>query len=215
MRIMIIGGSRLGGEVARRLREDGHEITLFEEDAKAAEALAEDLDIAVINADGTDVDELEDAGLMDMEVFMALTGSDETNLMACEIAKIKGVGKVIARANRGGDRELFEKLGVDVVLTPASIAATAFRDAVIGGVKTVCVLEEDFEIVEHIIEEGSIAAGKRIRELGFPRESRVLIIYRDGKGVIPYGDTSLKAGDKILVLTRRKNLEELLSHLTS
>jgi trk system potassium uptake protein TrkA len=94
------------------------------------------------------MEKLEDSGLEEVDVFIALTGSDETNLMACQIANDK-VKKVIPRVTREENKSLYEKVGTDIVLVPLVSSATAFRDAVMEEGKILLVLEKDFEIVEH------------------------------------------------------------------
>ena len=208
MRIMIIGGGRLGFETARHLRENDHEIVIFEKDKERAEEIAKQLDVLVINSDGTDMNKLEDAGLDDTDVFMPLTGSDETNLMVSQIAKDKAK-KIIARSNREENTTLYEKLGVDVALIPLATSAIAFRDAVLNDIKTLFILDGEFEVTEHTIKNASIAAGREIKDIKFPKDARIIIMYRDEKAIVPTGDTKVESGDRVVILSSRGKLKEL------
>ncbi len=213
MHIMIIGGGSLGYSVAKSLREDGHDIVVIEKNKATAKKIAELLDVLVINSDGVDINTLNDADMNLVGVFMALTGNDETNLMACQIAKSSNIERVVARANKEENKKLYEQVGVDVVLSPLLISASAFTDAISKDVKTICILDGHFEIIEHLLEEKGKAHGRSIKELNFPEEARIMIIYRDGKAILPYGDTRLKVKDKLIILSMRNKVKKVLSRL--
>lgn len=209
MRIMIIGGGRLGLATAQHLRENGHEIIIFEKNKETAENIAKELDVLVINSDGTDMNKLEDIDLEEVDVFMPLTGSDETNLMVSQIAKDK-VKRIIARSNKEENKKLYEKLGVDVALVPLATSAIAFRDAVLKDIKTLLILDGEFEVIEHVIKNGSAVSGRSIKDVKFPLDARIIIMYRKEKAIVPTGDTKLESGDRVVVLASRNNLKEAI-----
>jgi trk system potassium uptake protein TrkA len=203
---MIIGGGRLGLTTAKLLREHDHEIVIFEKEKEVAEEIAKELDVLVIHSDGTDMGRLEDAGLDDVDVFMPLTGSDETNLMVSQIAKDRAK-KIIARSNREENRLLYEKLGVDNALVPLATSATAFRDAVIKDIKTLFILDGEFEVTEHVIRNESSVVGRSIKDIKFPADARIIILYRGDKPIVPIGDTKIESGDRVVILTSRAKLK--------
>lgn len=203
---MIVGGGRLGLATAEHLRENGHEIVIFEKDKERAEEIAKALDVLVINSDGTDMNRLEDAGLEDVDVFMPLTGSDETNLMVSQIAKGKAK-KIIARSNKEENKTLYEKLGVDVALIPLATSSIAFRDAVLKDIKTLFILDGEFEVTEHVIKNGSAVSGREIKDIKFPKDARIIIMYRNDKAIVPMGETKIESGDKIVILSSRGKLK--------
>jgi trk system potassium uptake protein TrkA len=205
---MIVGGGRLGLATAEHLRENGHEIVIFEKNKERAEEIAKELDVLVINSDGTDMNKLEDAGLEEVDIFMPLTGSDETNLMVSQIA-IGKAKKIIARSNKEENKILYEKLGVDVALVPLATSAIAFRDAVLKDIKTLFILDGEFEVTEHVIKNGSAVAGRRIKDIKFPSDARIIIMYRGDKALVPMGDTRIESGDKIVILSSRGKLKDV------
>jgi trk system potassium uptake protein TrkA len=209
---MIIGGGRLGLATTKLLRENGHEIVIFERDKERAEDIAKELDVLVINSDGTDMSKLEDAGLEEVDVFMPLTGSDETNLMVSQIAKDK-VKRIIARSNKEGNKKLYEKLGVDAALVPLATSAIAFRDAVLKDIKTLLILDGEFEVTEHVIKNASAVSGRSIKDVKFPLDARIIIMYRKEKAIVPTGDTKLESGDRVVILSSRNKLKEVIDFL--
>ena len=100
MKVVIVGGGKVGFYVAKTLIEDGVEISLIEKDQRTCELIASELDIPVICDDGTTVEALLQAGTVNADAFIAVTGSDEDNIVAGQIAKRKfQVDRVISRAN--------------------------------------------------------------------------------------------------------------------
>ncbi len=209
---MIIGVGRLGGDVAVQLRKDGHEIIAFDEDRVACENLANESDVLVINANGADVEKLEDAGIEKVDVVMATTGSDEVNLMVCEIAKNKNVHRIITRVSQERNKVLFTQLGVHVI-NPLSIAANFFRNVVSRDVKTMAVLDGNIELMSHIIEEDSHLNGTLMNDIDFPEGARIILLYKNGDPIIPHEETKLAAGDRLIILSTEKAMDKALSKL--
>ncbi len=212
MRIMIIGIGRLGGDVAKQLRNDGHEIIAFDEDREACENLANESDVLVINADGADVDKLEDSDIEKVDVIMATTGSDEVNLMVCQIAKNKNVPRIITRVNHDRNEPLFTQLGVHVI-SPLAIAANFFRNVVSKDVKTIAVLDGNIELMSHIVEKGSRLEGSLTKDIDFPDGARVILLYKNGEPLIPHGETKLSVGDRLIILSTEDAMDKALSKL--
>ncbi|MFQ5976057.1 MAG: potassium channel family protein [Candidatus Hydrothermarchaeales archaeon] len=209
---MIIGVGRLGGDVARQLRKDGHEIIAFDEDKEACEELANESDVLVINADGADVEKLEDTGIEKVDVVMATTGSDEVNLMVCEISKNKNVPRIITRVNHDRNKPLFTQLGVHVI-SPLGIAANFFRNVVSRDVRTIAVLDGNIELMSHIIEKGSRLEGTLIKDMDFPEGARVILLYKNGDPIIPHGETKLSPGDRLIILSTESAMDKALSKM--
>ena len=212
MLIMIIGIGRLGGDVARQLRNDGHEIIAFDENREACEKLANESDVLVINADGADVEKLEDNNIEKADVVIASTGSDEVNLMVCEIAKNNKVSRIVTRVNFERNESLFKQLGVHVV-SPLSIAANFFRNVVTRDVKTIAALDGNIELLSHIIDEDSHLNGALVKDIGFPEGSMIILDYKNGDPIIPHGNTKLSAGERLIILTTEDAMDKTVDKL--
>jgi len=117
MKVCIAGGGRVGRYLAQSLLANHHEIVIIEPVESQCRMLADMLDIPVICGDSVSVDTLRTADVASCDAFVAVTGSDEDNLVACQIAKREfGVDRTVARASNPKNRELLHTLGVDTVV---------------------------------------------------------------------------------------------------
>ena len=218
MNIVIIGGGKVGYYLVKTLTESArHSITLLEKDGERCKDIAEELDCLVIRADGTDINALAQAGVDDADVLVAVSGQDQDNLVACQIAKTKyGISKTIARVNNPKNHDVFKLLGVDGTVSSTGIIAQLIEGELISGdIHTLLRFEGgELELVEAIIEESSKIAGRAISTLGIPKDCIIVTIYRAGKVVIPTGSTVIEGGDKLVALTfpgKKKNLRSLFA----
>lgn len=124
MNIVIAGGGKVGYYLAKTLLSYKHTIMVIEQQKVLCEKIADDLNISVLTGDATDVDVLSTAITDQTSIFVAVTGQDEENLIACQLAKNNfGVKKTIARVNNPKNIKVFEKLGVDTAVSSTSIIA--------------------------------------------------------------------------------------------
>ena len=117
MRIVIMGGGKLGYYLATNMLEKKHDVRLIEKNRIKSMGLANKLDVEVICGDGSEITVLEHAGTRNCDCFIAVTGSDQDNLVASQIAKKEFMAhKVIARANNPRNMEALRNLGADIAL---------------------------------------------------------------------------------------------------
>ena len=108
MRLLLIGGGKVGSFLAREMVTTGHAVTVIEEMPERAQRIADDLDVIVLEGDGTDVRLLEAADIHRADWLLAVTGLDEVNLVACQLALSLGAKRVLARLNNPLNRATFE-----------------------------------------------------------------------------------------------------------
>ncbi|MBO0795540.1 MAG: TrkA family potassium uptake protein, partial [Ktedonobacteraceae bacterium] len=119
MYIIIGGGGEVGYYLARNLLGHGHEVLLLEKDAARYQTLSEELGQSIFKGDACEARTLEEAGARRADVVIAVTGEDEDNLVVCQLAKKRfNVARTIARLNNPKHEELFQKLGIDVTVSP-------------------------------------------------------------------------------------------------
>ena len=158
--------------------------------------LADTLDIPVICGDSISVDTLRTADVASCDAFVAVTGSDEDNLVACQIAKREfGVDRTVARASNPKNRELLHIL-------EREIETDTIRQLLSLGGGTA-------SLNEILLPENFLYAGKAIMDIPIPGDTILISITRDTEFIIPHGSTILLPWDHILCLTRDDSLHEL------
>ncbi len=201
--IMILGGSRIGKRAAENL-EKQFNIKLIEINREKCAGLADFLeDTLVINGDGRDIDLLMEEGLKTMDVFIAVTGKSETNILSCQLAKKMGVPKVIAEVENIDYIPLAENIGVDTIINKKLITASRiFRFTTRSEVSAIkCLTGTDAEVLEYIVKRGSKITKVSLKELDFPKGAIVGGVIRGKNSFIAKGDTLIKPHDRVVVFT--------------
>lgn len=203
MYILIAGGGKVGSNLTASLLKLGHEVTLVDNDRDRYPALERLFGSLVHYGDSTEVSVLERAGVERADLVIAVTGDDEDNLVACQLARDKyGAPKVIARVNDPRNQAHFEMLDINpTVSTTNTILALIEHELPQHELLTLLDLRgEGLEIVELVIAAGSPAAGLAVRELNLPDQARLISISRDGISEIAVGGSELRPGDSVLAI---------------
>ncbi|HXU09280.1 MAG TPA: NAD-binding protein [Blastocatellia bacterium] len=210
--ILIAGGGKVGVNLSRELYENGHEVALIEREPARAVALSGKLECPVFVGDSSTHDVLENADAARARVFVAATGSDQDNLIACQVAKkVFGVPKTIARASNPKNEEVMARLGVDsTVSSTAIIQQVIERELPTVRIKTLLSLQSGaFQILEYPLDSASPATGRLVREMDLPHESNLIAILRGHNTVVPRGDTKFIAGDVVVALVNTEKEAQL------
>ncbi|MFS4416331.1 Trk system potassium transporter TrkA [Maribacter sp. 2307ULW6-5] len=200
--VMILGGSKVGYKTARDLCAKKFNVKLIERNKEKAFDLADELPNAlVINADGSNVELLEEESLESMDAFIAVTGNSETNIMSCLVAKSKFIKKTIALVENMDYFQLSHSIGIDTLINKKLLAANnIFRHIRRGEVVALTRLNNlNAEILEFLVKKGSKVTGTKIRDLDFPKDATVGGVVRDGKGIIALGGFCIEEGDRVVV----------------
>lgn len=153
---------------------------------------------------------MEQAGVKQADYFLALTESDDQNLVAALCARRFGARATLALANAVEYVQLLERVGADVVVNPQLIAVGAILPAVRGARQTLKVGNTPAEAIEIEVQAGSRAAGRMLRDIRFPAGSILGAIMRAGELIIPTGDATLREGDTAMVFAMPDAVEEAL-----
>src|SRR6266404_1588330 len=210
--ILIAGGGKVGVNLARELYESGHEVAVIEQDAARAVVLSSKLDCQVYVGDSSTHDVLDSAGASRARVFVAATGSDQDNLIACQVAKkVFGITKTIARASNPKNEDVMARLGVDSTVSSTSIIQQVIeRELPTVRIKTLLSLQAGaFQILEYPLDAVSPATGRTLREVQLPHESNIIAILRGDKLVVPRGETKLQDGDIVVALVNTDEESQL------
>lgn len=201
--IMILGGSRLGIRTASTLENQAN-IKLIEIDKPKCFELSELLpETLVLNGDGRDTELLRQEGIEKTDVFIAVTGNSETNILTCLQAKKMGVRKTIAAVESLDYIPLAENLGIDAIINKKIIAASYILRFTINADVTsfMCLLASDAEVFEFIVRPGAKITKGKLKEIDFPKEATIGGVVRNKTSFIATGDTHIKANDHVVVFT--------------
>jgi trk system potassium uptake protein len=222
MRTVIIGAGEVGSNTARMLSEEGHDVVLIEQDETLVERASEQLDALVIHGNGASPRLLAEAGIEKADLLVAASSSDEANIIACLAAKARGVSRTVARIHNPDyydPREPFaeEMLGIDFVIHTEEMAAREIKEALLvpGAINVETFAEDSIEVAEVILNEGSPAVGRTLRDLRLPEASLVVGVVRRGKALVPRGDTVLERRDHVLLISGRRRIAEVVKSVTT
>ncbi len=206
MRVLIVGGGRVGYFTAKSLREHGIDVRVIEQNQAVCEKLANDLDILVINNDGTTVEGISEGGCKNVDVFVALTGRDEDNIVACQIAKNRfKVKKTIARAKNPRNVETMKMLGADIAVSSTQIITNLIETEIeVGDLRLLATLSGgDATIVELVIPPSWSKSGATVSELKLPEGCVLVSVVHEEQMQIPKGGTKLFSNDHITAIVKR------------
>lgn len=209
--VLVVGGSKTGKYIALRLSKF-YNIKLIEKNLERCNYLAKHIpDVHVVCGDGADVGLLEEEKISEYDAVISVTGSAETNIFSCLLAKDHGVKKTIAMVENIGLFDYSQKMGVDTLINKKMAAANfVFRHILKGRVLTQ-LYGIDAEIQEFVIQKNSRFINKTIKELNFPEYAIISGVIRNGKGYITLGSFELKANDTVIVFSMPESSKEVLA----
>ena len=205
MKVVIVGGGRVGGYLAGLLAGAGHRVRVVERDPETARLLALELpEGTVIAGSGTDPSALEAAGIREADAAAAVTGADETNIVVTSLARFEfGVPRTIARVKNPKNAWMFTpEMGVDVALNQADLLGHLLAEEMsMGDMTTLLKLRKgQFSLVEEKVHPRAAAAGKTVGELRLPAECVLVAVLRKGEMLLPRPDLVLRPADEVLAV---------------
>lgn len=216
MRILIVGSGQVGYFLCDRLSCEGHEVTLVDRDEATVERAQDRLNVMGIVGNGASAEVLEQAGIKNADIFIAVTNMDEVNILACLLAREYHVGVLVARTKNieyTSSKAVLskEKLGIDLLINP--------EDAVADELSKLACDSKAFDVAEfaegqilfqgYRIEQGSPLCAITLSELGELRGMYrfvVVAISRGNSTIIPHGDDTIQAGDRIYIFAPQQEL---------
>ncbi|MDQ5983142.1 MAG: TrkA family potassium uptake protein [Eubacteriales bacterium SKADARSKE-1] len=213
MKIVIIGGGKLGYYIAEAMLDRDYEVKLIEKDRARCNQLAELLDAEVIHGDGTEIEILSDAMSGKVECLIAVTGRDQDNLVAAQLAaKRFQVKKVIARANNPRNLEALRKLGITHVVSSTEIITKLIEQEVesASGRLVATLNRGRAAICELLVTKNSKVAGVSLKDIILPKFSLIISILRNDELLIPQGDTVFTAGDEVVAICMGDSQRKLI-----
>ena len=221
MKIIIAGAGKIGSTVAALLSKEGHDITLIDRHGDIIAALTNQYDVFGLEGSATNPETLREAGAAEAELLLAATEKDEVNMVCGISARALGTRHVIARVR---DPEylsqtefLREALGLSVVVNPELECAREIARVLRfpSAARVDAFSKGSLEIVEHRVAPGGKLDGLPLRELPQKFTAKVLVslVERDGRALIPNGNTVLQAGDRLSLTGTAKELRRFFVDL--
>lgn len=208
-KVMIVGGGRTGFFLAQKLSEYGALVKIIETNEKRCHYLSNNLrNVMVLHGNGADISLLEEENLDQMDALVTATGFDEENLLLALAAKNRGVEDVISKVSHESYNDLISRLGIDVVLNPMDISASAILRIVNGSKRVLSsvLLQGQAELLEIYVDDTMNIINTPLKELNLPDYAIIAAINRGTKTIIPGGNDTIIPGDHLIVVC-------LLSHI--
>jgi trk system potassium uptake protein TrkA len=216
MYVVVVGGGNVGYYLTKELLAAGHEVVMIEKDPSRARQIADELGSIVIPNDGCEGRYQEQAGMARADVVAAVTGDDEDNLVACQVAKMRfNVPRAIARVNNPKHEQLFRQLAIDETVSPTrTILGVIEHEIPVHELLHLTELEKgEVQIVEAQIDATSPMVGRELSHLQLPEGSHVVVLIRNDRAMAVRPDIKLQNGDRLLAVTSAEQEEELRSAL--
>ncbi|OGO49915.1 MAG: portal protein [Chloroflexi bacterium RBG_16_68_14] len=217
MYIVVVGGGKVGFYLAKELVEANHEVLVIERDPAKCAEIAEVLGEIAMRGDGCEAAIQERAGVGRADLLLAVTGEDEDNLVACQVARhVFQLPRTVARINNPKNELIFRKLGIDsTVSATTAIMAHIEQELPTHPLISLLTLRHGFEIVEVKIPEDAAVVGRALKDVVLPHQSLVWgIVDAEGNPKAPTADTVLHAGDEVVAVTLQESEEALRAAFT-
>lgn len=214
MYVVINGGGKVGSHLGNLLAVKGNDVAMIEKRPSVLEKLAVELPsrVLLIEGDGCNLTAQEEAGVEHADVFISVTGEDEQNLVACQLAKVRfRVRRVIGRVNSPANELIFNALGVEAVSATTIISHLIEKQLSAGDVLTHEILKKGRLVLVEIgvPEQNCPVCDKKIADLRLPLDTVLVAVARGNQVIVPKGDTTLECGDQVFAVTSIDNETEL------
>jgi len=204
MRVLLVGGGKVGSYLADELSSDGHVVTVIEGSAERAHELSEDSRILVFEGDGTDVELLRAADVDRADWVLGVSGLDEVNLVSCQLALTLGAERALARLNNPRNRPTFDALGIPVVAVTDLMGQVITREVEVADLSRVALISGGrLSVCEIEIPAGFPEC--TLAELELPQPAVLAAVLRGNEASVPAATTRLRPGDRVTAVTSLEN----------
>ncbi len=219
MKIIIVGGGKVGKTIIESMLKEKHEVILVDNDPAVVGNVTNLYDVMGICANGTEYEKLLEAGADKADLFIAVTGSDELNMLSCFAAKKIGARHTVARVrnseyNTASWGFMKQQLEISMAVNPEKLAAEAIYDIfkLPSATKVESFTARSFEMIEIIVKKGSAIDGMTLVDLRkkFSEKFLVCVVQRENDVIIPNGTFKVLNGDKIGVMVTNDDAHSIL-----
>lgn len=222
MRIIVVGCGKSGAFIISSLVSEGHDVVAVDSNPAALEYVTNIYDVMGVCGSGADFDTLEEAGVDKTELFVAVSGSDELNMLSCYIARKMGAHHTIARIrnpqyNDRGLNFMRQHLGLAMSINPELLAAHELFNILKlpSAIKIESFSRRNFEMIELVVKEDSILNGMRLADIRGKFRAKFLVcaVTRGDKTYIPDGNFEIRKGDKVGLAAAHLEIQRMLKEM--
>jgi len=214
LRVVVVGGGKVGTLLSKRLIDAGHEVVIVEQSEDRCRMLSEELDATVVKGDAANIEVLENVGLEGTDALAAVTGHDEVNILVGLIAKEYGVPRIVVRVSDRKLARMAERLGLTKAVTPEDItaehiASLLLREPLLSEFSRATSTSGTFSLLEFTITSSSLVVDRRLSEVPAGGDWLIVAVLRNDQLRPPDPNLELKEGDRVLVLARAEAVEDV------
>lgn len=211
-RVLIIGGGKAAFYLTKKLLKNDVSVKIIERDKERCKYLAQELKNAlIIHGDATDLNLLVEENIGDMDAVIMLTGFDEENILLSMVSKKQNVPKVITKVSKSNYVNIIEQLGIEHAINPILITASGIMRNIYGGkiLSIAMLLGGQAEVLEIITDENSKVVNKPLYSIGLPEGIIIGAIVKNGKVIIPDGNTIIEPGNRVVVFCLKEETHRM------
>ena len=222
MNILIVGCGKIGITILADMVAEGHNVTIMDENPSVLSSLTDIYDVMSICGNGVNCETLYESGIENIDVFVATTGSDDTNMLSCFLAKRMGAKHTIARVrdpeyNDRSIKFMKQHLDISIILNPEHLAAGDLFDILKlpSAIKVEHFSRRNFQLIELKLKDKSLLDGMNLMEIRskYPAEYLIVAVQREDNIYIPNGKFVLHSGDKIGIIAKDNEIQKLFGSL--
>lgn len=222
MKILVVGCGKIGTTIVASLSAEGHDVTAIDRDPAVLEEITNTYDVMGVCGNGADHDVLREADAAHAELFVAVTDSDDNNMLSCFLARKMGAQHTIARVrspeyNDSSLNFMKQHLGLSMAINPDLMAAKELLNILKfpSAVKVETFSHRNFEMIEFRLRDNSVLDGVRLMDMRakFDANFLVCVVQRGEEVYIPDGQFTLHGGDKVVLTATPVELQKLLREL--
>ena len=215
MRVIIAGAGEIGWYIAEQVSADGHDVVLIESEQDKVHHAASHLDVEVLYGSAARASILTNAGVSQADLFIAVTGNDDTNLVCASIAGKLGAARTVARVDevvyrKSPEISYQDHFHIDELLSPEMLAALELASVVRnpGSMAVEHFARGTLEMQQVVVDKNAKLLSKPLRELELPEGVRIASIQRKTELIIPMGDDQVGQGDRITIIGRTEQVAQ-------
>jgi trk system potassium uptake protein TrkA len=216
MKILIANGTHEADFMIKKFKKDKHKLIVINPNKEFGQYISSNNKVPVICADPTKAYTFDDANANQADVLIALSENDIDNYATCVIAKklfnIKRTVSVVRNPKRV---DLFKQLGVDSVINSTYLLGESIKNESIIDefIQTISIENDKIVITELIVDENYEITGKTLKNANIPKSINISCIFRDPEVIIPDGDTEISAGDKLVIVCKNEQHDEMIDFI--